>query len=404
MADLIRGANAPLPQMQFDTVLRWPTTAGALDASVFLVGESGRVRTDADMVFYNQHTAQNRCVSLLESSHGIARFSVSLPDIPHDVARVIFCLTVDGAGKSMSDFNGTSIIVDNGGGAMHQFRPDLAGATEVAIMVAELYRRNEGWKIRAVAQGFRGGLAALATSLGVDIEGEPQNSPLPPVPEPERKDPRPPSFQYDASELPPEPEPPKSQARTAGARLLVPAEVVPVAAGISRLSISLDWCWRIGGDGRVRPVTLSLGAAYTTAGGNRGAVQLPDDRGQLEGAPWLMVAPGKPCGADTGQERLILNLGQGAAFECIDVFVFISKGAATWTGCDAWISISGPYAAPIEYRIDAAADGQAAIALMRIANAPDGWTIQRLDQSGAHQAELDAKLNWGLAWKFSAAR
>lgn len=402
MAELIRGANAPLPQMHFDIVLRWPAAAGALDASVFLVGESGHVRNDGDMVFYNQRDAQNQCVRLLDSNHGGARFSVSLPDIPHDVARIIFCLTVDEAGRSISDFNGLNLVVDAGGSAMHQFRPELAGAAEVAIMVAELYRRNDSWKIRAVAQGFRGGLAALATSLGVDVEGEPQSSAPPPAPQ--HESPPPTAFPQDVPEPPCEPEPPKPKARTAGAHLLAPAERVPITAGTGRLTVSLDWRWRVGGDGRVRPVTLSLGAAYIAVGGKRGAVQLPDDRGRLDGAPWLLVAAGTPRGVDTGQDRLILDLDQRAAFERIDIFVFIAKGSATWTGCDTWLSLAGPFPAPMEYRIEPPADGQAAIALLRIGNASDGLSLQRLDQSGANQAELDSKLNWGLEWRFPGAR
>jgi tellurite resistance protein TerA len=411
MSDLVRGANAPLPQMHFDAVLRWPTAGGALDASVFLVGETGHVRNDGDMVFYNQPAAQNNCVRLLDASNGLARFSVSLPEIPDDVSRIIFCLTVDSMGRSMSDFNGMDIIFDTAGRPTHRFRPDMAGATEVAIMVAELYRRNESWKIRAVAQGFRGGLAALATSLGVDVEGENKGSAPAPLPELARTPQGPATPRLEQTRPPPEPEPDSSisgpsepQARTAGALLLQPSERVPITSGAGRLSVSLDWRWRIGGDGRVRPVTLSLGAAYIGAGVNRGAVQVPDNRGQLEGAPWLMVVPGTARSADAGHERLLLNLDQRADFERIDIFVFIAKGAATWAGCEAWINISGPLPALLEYRIDAPADGQAAIALLRIANAAEGYSIQRLDQPGTHQADLDTKLNWGLGWRFPSAR
>ncbi len=413
MVDLIRGANAPLSQMRFDTVLRWPTAAGALDASVFLVGTSGHVRGDADMIFYNQPNAQNQCIRLLDNSNGLARFSVSLPDIPDDVAKVIFCLTVDGPGRSMADFNGMELVAETSGSVMHQFRPSLGGADEVAMMVAELYRRDAGWKIRAVAQGFRGGLAALATSMGVDVESEDETASAanqtPPAPEaprtmsnpaiPQAEPPWPP-----AGPEPSEPVPPKPQARTAGARLLLPADRVAIEAGSGRLTVGLDWRWRIGGDGRVRPIGLSLGAAYVGASGARGAVQIPDYRGQLDASPWLMVVPGSPRAPDSGQERLVINLDQRAAFEWIDIFVFISKGSSTWIGCEAWVNISGPLPQPLEYRIDSPGDGQAAIALLRLIDTPDGRTIQRLDQPGAHQAELDSKLNWGLDWRFPSVR
>jgi hypothetical protein len=52
--------------------------------------------------------------------------------------------------------------------------------TETALILAELYQRNGAWKVRVVGQGFNGGLAALATHLGVDIS-EPEQTAPPPV-------------------------------------------------------------------------------------------------------------------------------------------------------------------------------------------------------------------------------
>lgn len=40
---------------------------------------------------------------------------------------------------------------------------------ESALILAELYLRNGAWKVQVVGQGFRGGLAALASHLGVEI-------------------------------------------------------------------------------------------------------------------------------------------------------------------------------------------------------------------------------------------
>src|SRR5690606_22674230 len=50
---------------------------------------------------------------------------------------------------------------------------------ETVVVLAELYRRGEGWKVRAVGQGYASGLAGLATDYGVDIDPEPTAAPLP---------------------------------------------------------------------------------------------------------------------------------------------------------------------------------------------------------------------------------
>ncbi|MEU1875523.1 hypothetical protein RKD37_008570 [Streptomyces ambofaciens] len=49
------------------------------------------------------------------------------------------------------------------------------------MVLAEAYRRQEGWKLRAVGQGYATGLAGLATDYGVDIDTDPEPSgaPLP---------------------------------------------------------------------------------------------------------------------------------------------------------------------------------------------------------------------------------
>jgi hypothetical protein len=57
-------------------------------------------------------------------------------------------------------------------------RIPCAGMTETALILAELYQRNGSWKVRVVGQGFNGGLAALATHLGVEIsDSEPTPAP-----------------------------------------------------------------------------------------------------------------------------------------------------------------------------------------------------------------------------------
>ncbi|MBL0910660.1 TerD family protein, partial [Pectobacterium carotovorum] len=47
--------------------------------------------------------------------------------------------------------------------------PPLAGRTEKALILGEVYRHNSGWKFRALGQGFNGGLEPLAINYGVDV-------------------------------------------------------------------------------------------------------------------------------------------------------------------------------------------------------------------------------------------
>jgi tellurium resistance protein TerZ len=68
-------------------------------------------------------------------------------------------------------------------------RIPCAGMTETALILAEIYQKAGAWKVRVVGQGFNGGLAALATHLGVQISDPgPAPAPSEPVRTPARAD------------------------------------------------------------------------------------------------------------------------------------------------------------------------------------------------------------------------
>lgn len=52
---------------------------------------------------------------------------------------------------------------------------------ETAIICGELYRRGDGWKFRAVGQGYPTGLIGLATAFGISVD---EAEPEPPTPAP----------------------------------------------------------------------------------------------------------------------------------------------------------------------------------------------------------------------------
>ena len=48
-------------------------------------------------------------------------------------------------------------------------RYDLADrGDETALVFGELYRRGDGWKFRAVGQGYSGGFAAVLRDVGLE--------------------------------------------------------------------------------------------------------------------------------------------------------------------------------------------------------------------------------------------
>ncbi len=164
--------------------LDWQCGIGAgedIDASLFLLAQSGKVAGDTDFIFYNQRIGPNGCARHLGGSDSEldqckAGFWIDLGRLPAGVERLAVALT-----QSSGPTENTSLQVLEHGSldvrdaadrtlARYDFSDDIDD--EAALIVGEIYRHATGWKFRAIGQGFVGGLAALATYYGVCLEDE----------------------------------------------------------------------------------------------------------------------------------------------------------------------------------------------------------------------------------------
>ena len=161
----------------------WPPTTQPwqIDASVFLLNASGVVRDDRDFVFYNQETDASGVVyrvstAELDPTRDRDGFVVVLPALAEDVQRLVFCLTLEVASAPDVAFGAVPwvrahVVNRDSGQELFHYHSDELG-TETALILAELYRHRDGWKFRAVGQGFAGGLRALAAHFGILVADE----------------------------------------------------------------------------------------------------------------------------------------------------------------------------------------------------------------------------------------
>lgn len=169
MDRLTQGANAPLSASRVTLTVDVPAPA---DLSALLVTENGKVRSDADFVFYNQPTGPG--VRCLQPSAGQPwRVEVDLDAVPADIHAVRLVTSLDDATSTFGRVGQpVAQVADASGTPLLAFT--MADLTTESIVVAlELYRRAGAWKVRAVGQGYAGGLADLVTDHGVSVEEEP---------------------------------------------------------------------------------------------------------------------------------------------------------------------------------------------------------------------------------------
>ncbi|QLY30948.1 TerD family protein [Nocardia huaxiensis] len=177
---LVKGQNGPLDVN--DVVISVEIAAPA-DLSALLVTENGKVRSDADFVFFNQPSGPG--VHLQPSPGQPAALVVSLPGVPADIAQIRAVITLDDPGNNFGRIPApTARIADGSGNVLFEYR--VEGLSSESIVIAlELYRRQGSWKVRAVGQGYAGGFAALVTDHGVSVNESPQpaaQQPAPPQP------------------------------------------------------------------------------------------------------------------------------------------------------------------------------------------------------------------------------
>ncbi|MEB5699045.1 TerD family protein [Klebsiella aerogenes] len=150
-----------------------------LDASAFLLSETGKVRSDSDFIFYNNlksadgsvtHTGDNRTG---EGDGDDESLIVKLDMIPANVAKIVFVVTIHDAQmrrQSFGQVSGAFIRLVNNDSQLEVARYDLTedASSETAMLFGELYRHNGEWKFRAVGQGYAGGLSSVCAQYGIN--------------------------------------------------------------------------------------------------------------------------------------------------------------------------------------------------------------------------------------------
>ncbi|MFE2009535.1 TerD family protein [Streptomyces sp. NPDC059491] len=164
-AELVRGQNHPLP----DTRLEIRVSAGhPVVAGATLGDENGRV-PGVEWVAH-PGTPSLPGVDVPRRCAADHRLSVDLAAVSDDVHRVSVLLALPtGAGAVRFGSLAAPFVAVAGGDGADVASYTITGLdTESAVVALELYRRQGAWKVRAMGQGYEGGLADLLGDQGLD--------------------------------------------------------------------------------------------------------------------------------------------------------------------------------------------------------------------------------------------
>lgn len=175
MPELSKGGNIVVGSGP--VVAELHTVGGAVDLSALLVAADGKVRSDDDLVFYNQPSAESGAVRhVAADAEGPERIEVDPAALPADVDRVVLVGSCDpdDASRTFREVKEVLVRACQLGAEPVHFRPPALTDGERAVLLTELYRRGEAWKLRAIGQGYADGLAGLATDFGIEVAEEPE--------------------------------------------------------------------------------------------------------------------------------------------------------------------------------------------------------------------------------------
>ncbi|MEV0643187.1 TerD family protein [Streptomyces sp. NPDC050619] len=175
---MLKGSNIPLEATTVRAVLRWAPGQGVpvVDASALLLGPDGRVRSDEDFVFYNQPRHPSGKVWLLGKKR-VAEgptdtIQTDLAGVEPDVSQIFLIASAEDntfdrvPGLRILLYDAT--VADGEPLAYFDIKPETG--EETALICGELYRRGEGWKFRALGEGYSNGLQGLATNFGISVD------------------------------------------------------------------------------------------------------------------------------------------------------------------------------------------------------------------------------------------
>ena len=317
------------------------------DFCCFGVDGNNQLSDDRYMMFYNQTKSPNGELSYSPTDGG-AKFTLNLSRLPASIQKLVFTASIDGTGTMGGITSHTFTLGD-------AVKLRLTGqdfSSEKAIISVEIYRKNDTWRIAAVASGFNGGLSDLLKFYGGEEKPEPEELGK------------------------------WQKIRLKG-----------TGSGLGEISVNLRWN---------RDVTpnIDLGCLYALTDGTKGMLQsLGNDTGDKDNPPYISLDPYDE--ASGNGRTLHINGDKVAVISRVLVFTFMYNGAADWKGADGVITVSSPANPDIFIHMKEYDSKQRMCAAAMFENVNDeALSVEKLMDFFYGHADLEKYYRWGIKWGY----
>lgn len=290
-----------------------------IDSSVMMLSESGKLEEEENFIFYNNPKSKCQSVELNSSplNNYKKSFTIDLNKTSNDISRIMFLLTIDNGDSLNHRFGNIKDIqidlLDSSKQVVFKYQVDQL-TSETAIILSEIYKRNNEWKLQLVGNGFNAGLDKILEEYGSD-KVKVQSTETQTI------------NKSDYIDLVPKSEPIKTEPEKPTISLTKitlekKGDVARINLSKSKIgNIQAKLFWKKG-------VDLDLHAFYKTKSGKTGHIYF-GSKGSLNRDPYIMLDQDSGVGNTSGNNEENLRIGSLDYFDYIlfsvNIFRFFSR-------------------------------------------------------------------------------
>ncbi|MBE7195362.1 MAG: TerD family protein, partial [Gordonia polyisoprenivorans] len=139
-----------------------------IDVVAMVVDADERVLTDQHLVYFGSLATPDGAVRLDVDTAGEAEVAVDLDEVPGRGVKAMLAAVISG-GATFGDVGPLEVVIRDAVGAEAARATLDAGTVERSMLIAEFYRRGEGWRIKPIGQGYEDDLRAFVERHGVQV-------------------------------------------------------------------------------------------------------------------------------------------------------------------------------------------------------------------------------------------
>lgn len=170
MQSLVAGANLKLPSSELSLIVQAASEPLAQLAGLVWLGFDGQHRACSE-----PHYLHSPNIPAIQAQPE-QRWALKLDALPANLQRLQLCLYRYGAAGPVGQLHPLRLELDG----IAQYEVPLAAQPEAAMLILEFYRRDQGWRVRALAEGSAYGLSALGRRLGLALNEQSPDTPASP--------------------------------------------------------------------------------------------------------------------------------------------------------------------------------------------------------------------------------